>query len=517
MDHLPKSRICLSVCEPNLEALKQALANSFGCDLIEIRLDCLDARELDNVASPLSQILQSLKADTILTLRPLGQGGREQLSFEKRLELWSGAIFSGSFFDVELDLAEHVVGNETSSLPIDWSRTICSHHDFVEVPAQIEQLYERLSSTPAGVLKLAVQANDVTDCLPLFQLLERAHGDGRQLIAIAMGQAGLATRILGLSRGAFLTYAAIAPDRGTAEGQLTVAELTELYRIAQIDRQTQVFGLVGLPVSHSVSPHMHNAAFAAAELNAVYLPFEVKDVGAFLKRMVHPRTRELDLNLRGLSVTAPHKLAVMEHLDWVDPIAREIGAVNTICVKGDTLTGHNTDAIGFIEPLRKTLGEVRGANCAVIGAGGAAAAALWSLNRAGAITTLFARDPTKASELARVSHANLRQLEGASFGEFEVVVNATPLGSAGALVTESIATASQLRGAGLAYDLVYNPIETRFLREAQEAGCQVVGGLPMLVAQAVEQAKFWTGIAPPEGVMRDAAERKLRAMRNANC
>lgn len=512
MDHLPKSRICLSICEPNLEALKQALVKSSVSDLIEIRLDCLDSSELDAVVGPLSQILQNLKADTILTMRPLGQGGREQFSFEKRLELWSGAIFSESFFDVELDLAEHVVGNETSSLPIDWSRTICSHHDFVEVPAQIEQIYERLTSTPAGVLKLAVQANDVTDCLPLFQLLERAHGDGRQLIAIAMGQAGLATRILGLSRGAFLTYAAIAPDRGTAEGQLTVNELTELYRIAQIDRQTQVFGLVGMPVSHSVSPHMHNAAFAAAGLNGVYIPFAVKDVGAFLKRMVHPRTRELDLNIRGLSVTAPHKFAVMEHLDWVEPVAREIGAVNTIRVKGDKLTGHNTDAIGFIEPLLKTFGEAREANCAVIGAGGAAAAALWSLNRAGAPVTLFARDPTKATELARVTKAKLRQLDGASFGEFDVVVNATPLGSAGDLVAETIATAAQLRGTGLAYDLVYNPTETRFLRVAREAGCKVLGGLPMLVAQAVEQFRLWTGIASSEAVMLEAAERKLRGV-----
>ena len=508
MDSSHQPRVCISLCEPTLEAFKAALTNCKNCDLVEIRLDCLESSELETAAERVTQLLKHFNLETILTLRPWGRGG-EPLSDETRLGFWSGAIFSESFFDVELDLAEQFIGNETLSLPIDWSRTICSHHDFEEVPAQVDQIYERLSSTPAGVLKIAAQANDVTDCLPLFQLLERAHTEGRQLIAIAMGHAGVATRILGPSRGAFLTYAAPEDGRATAPGQFSWREMSDVYRIAQIDRKTEVFGLVGFPAFHSFSPHIQNAAFAAAELNAVYLPLEAKDVGAFLRRMVHPRTREANLNIKGLSVTAPHKVAVLEYLDWIEPLASEIGAVNTIVVKEDGLHGYNKDAAGFIAPLMKTYGDLGGANCALIGAGGAASAAVWALQRAGARTTVFARDLAKAKALAERFRAGHDVLNEAKCSEFDVVVNATPLGSVGELESETPVVASQLRGARLAYDLVYNPGKTRFLREAQKAGCEVLGGLPMLIAQAVEQFKLWFEADAPESVMYEAAERKL--------
>jgi 3-dehydroquinate dehydratase / shikimate dehydrogenase len=507
MESSPKTRVCISICEPTLEALRRAITNCDNCDLIEIRLDCLEPSELKSAADSITQLLRSFSGEAILTLRPWGQA---ELDLDTRLAFWSAAIFSESFFDVELDLAEHVVGNETSpSFAIDWSHTICSHHDFEGVPAGIDQIYERLSATPARVLKIAAQANDVTDCLPFFQLLERAHADGRLLISLAMGPAGVMTRVLGPSRGAFLTYA--PPDDGlpTAPGQISRRELTDVYRIQQLDQQTQVFGLVGLPVSHSVSPHLQNAAFAAAGLNAVYLPFETKNVEAFLKRMVHPRTRELNLNIRGLSVTAPHKLAVMPHLDWLEPAAAAIGAVNTIVIKDDSLLGYNTDAYGFIQPLSQKFGDLRDAKCAVIGSGGAASAALWALQHAGAAITVFSRNAAKAGELAQKFGAKKEYLDRATFAGFDVVVNATPLGSAGGLATETAATVAQLRGARLAYDLVYNPIETRFLREARAAGCEVLGGLSMLVEQAKEQFKLWTGTIADASVMRQAAERKL--------
>jgi 3-dehydroquinate dehydratase/shikimate dehydrogenase len=402
------------------------------------------------------------------------------------------------------------MANESSSpLPIDWSRTICSHHDFRGVPAKLEQIYDRLAATPARVLKVAVQANDATDCLSMFNLLERARMEGREMIAIAMGTPGLATRILGPSRGAFLTYASLENKTPTAPGQISARELNEIYRLDKIDRQTQICGLIGLPVSHSVSPLMHNAAFAAMGMNAVYIPFEVHDAKAFIKRMIHPRTRELDWNFRGLSVTAPHKFEVIDQLDWIDPAAKGIGAVNTIVIEGDALHGYNTDALGFIKPLAQKFGELSEARCAVIGAGGAASAALWVLNQVGARATLFARDIEKVSALAQRFGADWMNLEEARFDEYDVVINATPLGTAGQFVDQTPASLRQLRGARLAYDLVYNPTETRFLRVAREAGCETLGGLSMLVAQAAEQFSLWTGAVAPEDVMNDAAQRGL--------
>jgi 3-dehydroquinate dehydratase/shikimate dehydrogenase len=512
MDPSHQPRICISLCEPTVAALEGAIAAALrNSDLIEVRLDCLDPLELENRAAAITKLLQEAPCESILTFRPTEQGGRRVLDDATRQTFWSDAIFSSSFYDVELDLAEKFLASETSPpMPIDWSRTICSHHDFAGVTEKLDQIYSRMNRTPARVLKIAVQAEDAIDCLPVFQLLERAREDGREMIAIAMGAAGVATRILGPSRGSFLTYASLDNETVTAPGQLSLSELTEVYRLEKIDRHTQIFGLIGCPVSHSLSPQIHNAAFAATGTNAVYLPFETRDLKSFIKRMIHPRTRELDWRLRGLSVTAPHKFAVMEQLDWIEPAAREIGAINTIVVEGEALRGFNTDAPGFIKPLVQLLGDLRDARCAVIGAGGAASAALWSFKEAGAKATLFARDAAKARAQAERFEAKWMRLDEARFEGFDIVVNATPLGTLGQFEDETPATASQLRGARLVYDLVYNPTETKFLREAREARCPTLDGLVMLVAQAVEQFKLWTGAAPPESVMYEAAERGLK-------
>lgn len=511
MDPSHKPRICISLCEPTIAALKSAIAVAVEhTDLIELRLDCLNPAELAHDAGLITKTLNETTCESILTFRPTGQGGQRELDDDERQAFWSAAIFSESFFDVELDLAERLNSTEPSlSLPIDWSRTICSHHDFAGVPAQLDQIFERLIRTPARVLKIAVQANDATDCLPVFHLLERARTEGREMIALAMGPAGLVTRILGPSRGAFLTYASPEGGRETAPGQITVRELKDLYRIEKLDRQTQIFGLIGRPVSHSISPHLHNEAFAATGTNGVYVPFEVSDVRAFINRMVHPRTRELNWNLRGLSVTAPHKASVMGQLDWIEPAAQEIGAVNTIVVRSDELAGYNTDADGFIKPLVARLGDLTQARVAILGAGGAAGAALWSLKQAGARSTVFARDSAKARALAEKFGADWESLADASFGDFDVVVNATPLGTARLFDDQTPALALQLQGARLAYDLVYNPSETRFLREARAAGCETLGGLKMLVSQAADQFRLWTGETAPEDVMFDAAQKAL--------
>ena len=217
--------------------------------------------------------------------------------------------------------------------------------------------------------------------------------------------------------------------RATAPGQVNARKLRSLYNIDNITRETMICGLVGVPVMHSVSPHIHNAAFAAEKLDGVYLPFEVRDVKTFFKRMVHPATRELDWNLRGLSITAPHKQTVMECLDWIAPEAKEIGAVNTVVVENDRLLGYNTDAAGLIEPLLKLTGSLDEQKSAIIGAGGAARAAVWALQKAGATVTLFARDVDKVQALADLCKVSCERLDAASFSDYDLVINATPLGS----------------------------------------------------------------------------------------
>jgi 3-dehydroquinate dehydratase/shikimate dehydrogenase len=502
--------ICVPICEQSISAAEQAIIRAAPlADLIEIRFDCLDPLQIGENLKRLDRLFENPPKPLVLTYRPAEQGGKNELKRDDRVDFWFlNRPATTGFLDIEFDLVSNAPGFDCGKQP-DWSRVICSYHDFSDTPNDLDELYNRMAKTPARILKIAVKANDAIDCLPVFRLFDRAWADQREMIAIAMGNSGIATRILGPSRGAFLTYAALESETGTAPGQLTARELRQVYRIEKIDRQTEIFGLIGQPVCHSLSPLMHNAAFEALDINAVYLPFEVKNLSEFLRRMIHPRTRELDWNLGGLSVTAPHKSAVIDQLDLVDPAAEGIGAVNTILVQNGALHGFNTDARGLIEPLALQFGELRAARCAVIGAGGAARAALWGLRQDGADLTIFARNLEKGEALAAEFGVTSRPLAQAAFAGYDVVINTTPLGTIGQYETQTPATASQLSGARLAYDLVYNPTETQFLRNAREAGCETLGGLSMLIAQAAEQFKLWTGRDVPSGVMREAAERGL--------
>lgn len=497
--------ICVPICAPTLAEMETMVVRAGRlANIIELRADCLLEQEVPKFVERVPQIISSVALPVIITFRPAEEGGYRTLTILERKEFWQSMQPSPKvLFDIEYVLA-------TTEAVIRSSNIVCSNHSFEGVPEDLERRYERLAATPARILKIAVQAKDTVDCLPVFRLLKRAAKEGKKLIALAMGDAGLTTRILGPSQGSYLTYAALEEGSGTAPGQLTVEQLRSLYRIDKINRETRIFGLVGSPVMHSISPHVHNAGFEAEGVDAVYIPFEVKDLKVFIERMVRLGSRELDWQLGGLSITAPHKLTVMEHLDWIDERAREIGAVNTVVIEGEKLRGYNTDVDGFIEPLLAMNALSGNSRAAVIGAGGAANAALWSLKKAGVDAVLFARDVQKARPLAEKFLVPCESLEGAKFEGFDVVVNATPLGSLGPRQEQTSATSDQLHGVKLAYDLVYNPSETLFMREAKAAGCQTLGGMEMLVAQARHQFKLWTGRDAPAEVMHAAAVRGLK-------
>lgn len=506
-----------------MRAIERAARKTNETDFIELRLDCLSEEEFERATcdpvAPLRRLIAESARPIILTLRGDAQGGKRKMSGEARDLFWkkssslldAGRFAAQNLADIELDLLEQA-GDDTALAASSFNpnRTICSHHDFNGVPSDLEQIYERATRTGAHVIKIAVQTDDALDGIPVMRLLRRARSEGRVMIAVAMGEGGIWTRLLAASRGAYLTYAALDKEQRTAPGQITIDELRDLYRINTLSEQTEITGLVGSPIAHSLSPYLHNRAFAACGYDAVYIPFKVHDIGEFIRRMAHPRTREIDWRLRGLSVTAPHKQTIIPHLHWIDAAAREIGAVNTICVEDDKLCGYNTDADAVLAPLRDVIG-LRGVRVAVIGAGGAARAVLWSLGRAGASATVFARNAERARAIAQKFDARVAELKSACFGDFELVINATPLGTHGQFESETPATVDQLRGARLVYDLVYNPVKTAFLREARKAGCAIVecGGLAMLITQAARQFKLWTGQDAPDEVMSQAAEEYL--------
>ncbi len=488
--------ICVPITETKAEPFLQAVEEAAKtADIIELRLDYLHEEELASLLHelPHSDFVKPL----VFTFRPREQGGRRDLTLEDRLRFWqnlSNEVKSLiNFADFELDLVEYLAA-QTPPLP--WKQIICSNHNFDETPANLNEIYDHIARLPAAIVKIATKANRIADCLLLFDLMQRSE---KPVIILGMGLPGIATRILALSRGAMLTFGALKRGAESASGQPTATELRELYRAHQLTKHSEIYGVIGNPIGHSRSPLIHNAALKAMGRDAVYLPLEVDAAPEFIRDFVHPKTKKLDWNLRGLSVTIPHKLSVMPHLDFISPAAQVVGAVNTIIVKGDALHGDNTDVSGAMKPLEKLM-EVKGARAAIIGAGGAARAICYGLQQRGASVTIYARDILKAQTLAE--EFNARAASSNDFhGNADLVINCTPVGMQGHKQDASPINADALQNVRLVYDLIYNPLETQLLKDAKAAGCKTLGGMAMLVGQAAEQFRLWTGEAAPLDVM----------------
>lgn len=483
-------KICIPVCAATVdEMLEQIKRAEDLADVVEIRFDCLDKIQFLKAFAFFAS-----KSVLLFTFRPESQGGKAIDDFSGRMRFWEALAANRNldkrkiWIDCELDLK-----SEISNLEF---QKIISFHDFQGIPQNIENLYFEISEN-TSIAKIAVQADDITDTIPLWKLLERARSENKEIIPVAMGESGKWTRILGLAHGAFMTYAALDAGRETAPGQIAAKDLIEVYRVKELDEKTDVYGVIGGNTAYSMSPFIHNEAFKQTNQNAVFVPLQVRDLDAFFKRMVRRETREIELNFKGFAVTVPHKQAVIKHLDELHETARRIGAVNTVTIENGRLYGANTDAIGFIGPLKKVCGDLKNAKVAVIGAGGAARACVYALKNEGAEVTVFARDPKKAKALAEEFEADSRELttHNPQLATHDIVVNATPLGTKGALENETPAVAEDLKNIQTAYDLVYNPTETRFLREAKNAGASAIGGLSMLIAQAAEQQKIWRNAA----------------------
>jgi 3-dehydroquinate dehydratase/shikimate dehydrogenase len=322
-----------------------------------------------------------------------------------------------------------------------------------------------------------------------------------------MGEAGKWTRILGLAHGAYMTYASLDEGEETADGQISAKDLVDVYRVKELDKDTRVYGIIGDPVSSSISPIMQNAAFVHDGMNAVFIPLLVKDLDEFTRRMVRRATREVELNFAGFSVTMPHKLSIMRHLDEIDMAAAKIGAVNTIKIIDDKLIGYNTDAHGFITPLMEKFGDLKGARVAVLGAGGAARACVYALKQEGAQITVFVRDKKRAGDFVSDFDVDLKQLPTGNCklpSATDIVVNATPVGMKGKLEDQTLLNADELSGVKLVYDLVARPVTTALASEAKKAGVPTIGGVEMFIAQGVWQFEIWTGRDAPADVMRDS-------------
>lgn len=495
---LNQGKICVSLCAKTASEIAEKIELAAPlADIIEVRFDCSAPEQLHQCV----EVATAAKAEVLATFRPKSEGGFRDISDDERIDFWNQGNELGFW---GADLEEDQIERSFDSL---WDNCIVSFHDFSGTPSNLESIYARLAATGANIVKIAVQADRITDAIPLWKLLEKARNENKKLVPIAMGEAGKWTRILGLAHGSPLAYASLDRAGGTAPGQITAADLISVYRAKDLSRESKVFGLIAGDTSYSMSPYIQNAAISHAGLDAVFVPLQVAGVEEFFRRMVREGSREIDLNFCGFAVTNPHKRSVIDLLDSVDETAAAIGAVNTVFLVSGKWHGTNTDAEGFIAPLKERFGSLQGANVAVLGAGGAARACVYALRREGADVTVLARDLAKAKPLADQFGAKLLPLDAIEHPD--ILVNTTPLGTRGEHENEIPVSAERLSGIKLLYDLTYNPPETRLLREAREVGCETLDGLEMLIRQAAAQFKIWTGLEADTAAMQTAALMQL--------
>ncbi len=468
--------IIVSITGPRMsDALEQVARSDPWADMFEFRLDLIRKPEL-------ALLLLSTRKPVIATCRPSWEGGEFRGPEGERLDMLAAASLLGAeFVDIELRSGARALSQFLSRRRE--SGVIVSCHLGPGARPAAAPLYRRMKETGADVLKFAFHARDAWENRIAFDFLRRASADGRKAVAIAMGEAGEPSRVLYRVFGGWGTYASPETGKGSAPGQLTGRVLADLYRSERLNRSTKIFGVVGNPVSQSRGIEVHNPLFARAEKNGVYCRFAVRDLGKFFSRLVPL--------LDGFSVTHPHKVKVAGYLDRLDPLARAVGAVNTVVRKKGRLTGTNTDAPAALDAIEHVAG-VRGKKMLIIGAGGAARAIAYEAKRRGAIVLVTGRSPVRTRRLAREIGARAVPPEALRAADADILVNATPVGMA-PHIHESPFPRALLKGKTV-FDAVYNPPMTKLLREAAASGSTIVRGTDMYINQAAMQFALYAGV-----------------------
>ncbi|MFP4054240.1 MAG: shikimate dehydrogenase [Phycisphaerae bacterium] len=492
-----RTRLIVPVCSPNPEQMlaDARRAVTAGADAVELRLDALPALPSHQLLRDL--LAACLPAESIVTCRPEREGGAYDGDETRRLETLKNALQCGAtWVDVELD-------TDPAVRP-DPSRTILSHHDFDRCPPDLDTLASTLDAAEAGVGKVAFAADGPSDALRALDVLRNA---GKPTLALAMGEAGVLSRIAARKLGAFGTFAALESGAESAPGQPTIHDLRSLYRWDEVTPQTPLMGVVGCPVAHSMSPAIHNAALSATGTDGFYVPLLIQPGWENFARFLDGIRRRPWLNWRGLSVTIPHKENALRYVGEADcdGLAVRIGAVNTITFQPDgALRGDNTDYAAAIDALCDAMGisrpQLDGRGVTVLGAGGAARAIVAALCHYGAAVTVCNRTVKRASKLAEEFGASAQPLEAAERTPAEVVVNCTPIGMHPDV--DACPVRSLPPGTQVVFDTIYNPVHTRLLQLAERAGAVTLTGVDMFVRQGAAQFSRWTGKPAPAEVMR---------------
>jgi 3-dehydroquinate dehydratase/shikimate dehydrogenase len=477
-------RVCVAVIgsDPNEMAEKADLLvrdNPF----LEFRLDYLSK---PGQALPRIKRFMETHPGTVViaTCRRVASGGKFRGSIASQLDILAKAAAAGcQLVDVELQTAAKCKPEQLQKLRTR-AALILSYHDF-RATKKLNETLEKMRAYPADFYKIVGTATTLADNVTMIKFLAQ-EGDRNSLIGMCMGEQGIISRVLGVRAGSVFTFASAIAGEETAPGQVTAQELRNVYRIERVDVATRVYGVAGDPVAHSLSPAIMNAAFRRENVNAVYLALHAKTLKDLL-------TCVREIPIHGISVTMPYKESILPHLDNTD--TTKIGACNTVVRAQDgKLYGFNTDASGIVRPLERRLNTLEGARILVIGAGGAARAAVFGLKERGSEVYILNRTAGPAKKLAHQAHARLIKRADLKKLAFDVIINATPVGMGNS--KESPLQDKEIN-ARYVFDMIYDPPETRFLKLAKERGAQIIPGIEMFAHQAARQFEIWTGKPAP--------------------
>ena len=500
-------KVCVAIIGATAaEMIDKASAAVKATPFLEFRLDYLEKPTL--ALAKIKQFLADNTAATaIATCRLAANGGRFEGTPASELDILLKAAAAGfQIVDLELETAEALKKTDLQPLRDTGVGLIISHHNFKETK-DLDAIYERIAPFAPDFIKIVPTARTLTDNVTLIRFLERM-SDHANIVGICMGDAGVISRVLGLRAGSTFTFAAASAGEETGPGQIAARTLVETFRIEEVDAATKVYGVAGNPVGKSLSPVMMNAAFKRETVNAVYLALQTSKIDDLV-------TLIREIPIHGVSITMPYKQDILPYLEHMDPLSKKIGACNTVLrvASGEhqgKLYGFNTDVAGIVTPLERRM-SLKDARVLVLGAGGSARAAVFGLRDKGAEVFIYNRTPETATKLAKQSGAKAIKREAIPKTQFDIIINATPIGMAGQKAAQ-ILTAEDFEkfSPKFVFDLVYNPADTPLIRLARAANIPVVTGVEMFVQQGARQFEIWTGKPAPEEEMLRVVVHALR-------
>jgi 3-dehydroquinate dehydratase / shikimate dehydrogenase len=478
-------RVCVAVTGSDAsEMIEKAEALIRDNTFLEFRLDYLSRPAL---AFPKIKRFTEYHPHVVVigTCRRVANGGRFRGSIASQLDMLVKASAAGcQLVDMELQSASRLKPPQLQRLRSK-AALILSYHDY-RATKKLEETLDKMVAIPADFYKLVTTATTLYDNVAMMKFLEK-QSDKHSLIGLCMGEQGIISRVLGVRAGSVFTFAALSPDEKTAPGQVTAQELRSTYRIEQVDAATRVYGVAGDPVTHSLSPAIMNAALRRENVNGVYVALHAKTLKDLLACV-------RDIPIHGLSITMPYKEVILKHLDNMDSHTTKIGACNTVVRAQDgKLYGFNTDASGVIRPLEQRI-TIENAKILVLGAGGAARAAVFGLKERGAEVYILNRSIGPAKKLAHRARARTIKRADLKKLTFDAIINATPVGMGN--TRESPLNENEIN-ARYVFDMIYDPPETRLMKLAKARGAEVIPGVEMFVHQAARQFEIWTGKPAP--------------------